>query len=86
MKSIIALVKHVIITDYHAEFWLSPELSNRDPIISQRALAQVVIVGQGLIRSGITKPLCYNLFFTYSDSLFIRLKHTKMQVEQKTLT
>ena len=63
MKSIIALVKHVIIRDYHVEFWLSPELSNRDPIISPKALAQVLIFGQGLIQSGITIPLCYNFFF-----------------------
>ena len=31
-------IKYVIIRDYHMEFWLSPEVSTRDPIISARAL------------------------------------------------
>ena len=36
-----------IIRDYHTEFWLSPEVSTEDPIISPRALAQGLIMVEG---------------------------------------
>ena len=38
---------HCIIRDYHTEVWLLPEVSTRDPIISQRALAQELIMVEG---------------------------------------
>ena len=35
---------HVIIRDYHTEVWLWTKVSPQDPIISQKALARVIIV------------------------------------------
>ena len=37
----------IIIKDYHREFWLSPRVSNRDPIIRPRALALGLIMVEG---------------------------------------
>ena len=42
-----ACLKCVLTRDYHAVFWLSPEVSTRDPIISRRALARGVIMVEG---------------------------------------
>ena len=39
--------KYVIIRDYLMAFWLSPEVSTRDPIISPRALARGLIMVEG---------------------------------------
>ena len=38
---------YVIIRDYLMVFWLSPEVSTRDPIISPRALARGLIMVEG---------------------------------------
>ena len=38
---------HMIIRDYLMAFWLSPEVSTRDPIISPRALARGLIMVEG---------------------------------------
>ena len=35
------MVLNVIIRDYLMAFWLSPEVSTRDPIISPRALVDI---------------------------------------------
>ena len=40
-------LKYVIIRDYLMAFWLSPEVSTRDPIISPRALARGLIMVEG---------------------------------------
>ena len=37
----------VIIRDYLMAFWLSPEISTQDPIISPRALARGLIMVEG---------------------------------------
>ena len=39
--------EYVIIRDYLMAFWLSPEVSTRDPIISPRALARGLIMVEG---------------------------------------
>ena len=38
---------NLLIRDYLIAFWLSPEVSIRDPIISQRALARGLIMVEG---------------------------------------
>ena len=42
------LLTKVIIRDYLMVSWLTPEVSTRDPIISQRALARGLIMVEGL--------------------------------------
>ena len=41
------LTTHAIIRDYLMAFWLSLEVSTRDPIISPRALARELIMVEG---------------------------------------
>ena len=40
-------LKILIIRDYHTEFWLSPKISSRDPIISPTALVPGLIMVDG---------------------------------------
>ena len=46
MEHFVAL-QRMLIRDYLMAFWLSPEVSTRDPIISPRALARGLIMVEG---------------------------------------
>ena len=46
----------VILRDYLMAFWLSPEVSTWDPIISQRALARGLIMVEGWYWGWLPKP------------------------------
>ena len=41
------LLTYAIIRNYLSVFWLSPEVSTQDPIISPRALARGLIMAEG---------------------------------------
>ena len=47
MNFSVAACEAIIIRDYNKKFWLSPEVSTLDPIISSRALAQGLIMVEG---------------------------------------
>ena len=59
--------------DYNTEFWLSPEvstlLSAREQISSWADNGRGLNLILGVIF--VTKILCYNMFITYSSSLFL---------------
>ena len=66
--------KCVVIRDYLMAFWLSPEVSNRDPIITcSFTCSSRANNGRGIKLRAITKTPCYNLFITFSISLFQRV-------------
>ena len=55
--------KRAIIGDYCMPFWLSPDQPESFSLRGDN--------GRGLIKRGINKMPCYNLFISYSNPLFI---------------
>ena len=67
--AITTITNYTILREYHMGFWLSPVVSNRDAIISPRAVARGLIMVEGWYWGRWPKP-CYNLFTTYSNPQF----------------